>query len=219
MLSAKGSTPAPKGGTHHRFNRRHWPSGHLQGSIGSGKPGPWQCWRRRYELSGDDAFFVARAGAVWACFLDGKPAVRLGLEKEFWKAVTTFYDERHPEEKAEAVPAPSATPSSPPPPPPPPRALNERTAPRHHVSIVGRVFTTGGGREAIISDLSTTGCRFDDYSGRSIKNGRHLTIRIGTVGPIPATVRWTEGTAIGILFDTALHPSVLEHIRLQFGRV
>lgn len=39
-----------------------------------------------------------RAGAVWACFLDGKPATTLGSEEEFWKAVTTFYDERHPKE-------------------------------------------------------------------------------------------------------------------------
>lgn len=164
-------------------------------------------------MSGNEAFFVARTGAVWACFLDGKPAIRLGSEEEFWKAVTTFYDERHPE----PVPAPSAR-SAPPPPSSTPRDLNERAVPRHHVSIVGRVFTTGGGREAIISDLSTTGCKFDDYSGRSIKKGEHLTIRIGTVGPVPATVRWVEGTTVGILFDTALHPSVLEHIRLQFGR-
>lgn len=168
-------------------------------------------------MSGDDAFFVSRAGAVWACFLDGKPATRLGSEEEFWKAVTTFYDERHPEES----PAPTSTPSlqpSPPPPPVQPRTSDGRVARRHHVSIVGRVFTSGGSREAIISDLSTTGCRFDDYSGRSMPKGSHLTIRIGTVGPVPATVRWAEGTTVGVLFDVALHPSVLEHIRLQFGR-
>ncbi|MGN3975556.1 PilZ domain-containing protein [Tsuneonella sp. SYSU-LHT278] len=172
-------------------------------------------------MSEESAFFVARAGAIWACFLDGRPAVRLGAEDAFWEAVTTFYDERHPEAKTDR------TPPTPPPPPSPhtsevsgerERALQERSAERHAVSIVGRVFTSGGSWEAIIADLSATGCRFDDYSGRRMERGAHLTIKIGTVGPIPATVRWNRDPTVGVLFDAPLHPSVLEHIRLQFGR-
>ncbi|MCT2559405.1 PilZ domain-containing protein [Tsuneonella sp. YG55] len=175
------------------------------------------------------AFFVARAGAIWACFLDGRPAVKLGGEDEFWQAVSLFYDERNPH--SETV---SATHTPPPPPPTPapepesaepdpdepgqPRTVNERSAERHAVSIVGRIFTSGGSREAIVGDLSSTGCRFEDYSDRRIEKGAHLTVKIGTVGPIPATVRWNRSPIVGVQFDAPLHPSVLEHIRLQFGR-
>lgn len=178
-------------------------------------------------MSGDEAFFVARRGAIWACFLDGKPAVQLGSEDEFWKAVTAFYDERNPpNNKPQPNAAPSSAPmvpqaSSPtktPVSPPVLREVNERADPRHSVVIVGKVFTQGGSREAIVADLSSTGCRFDDYSGRGVTQGMHLTIKIGTVGPLPGIVRWVDGTSVGVQFDAALHPSVLEHIRLQFAR-
>lgn len=87
-----------------------------------------------------------------------------------------------------------------------------RRAERRKVGIEGR-YRTGSGvpRDVWITDLSRTGCRFYDRFG-TMQPGKTLTIRIGTVGPLPATVRWWENHVNGIEFEQPLHDSVYDHI-------
>jgi hypothetical protein len=181
-----------------------------------------------------DLFFVVRSGEVWACFFDGRPPIKLDLEKNFWASIDSFAEERFPSAskgspttsisneftscKAAAsrylsvAAAPTVLPQT-----PPPRSVNERIEPRHEVSIVGRAFASGGSREVIIGDLSEKGCRFDDYSGMKTVVGARLTIKIGMIGPVPSTIRWVRDVTVGVSFDNPLQPYMLDHIRQQFS--
>ena len=67
-----------------------------------------------------------------------------------------------------------------------------------------------------VHDLSESGCRFRDDVDR-LDEGEAVTIKLGQVGPIPATVMWCRDGFIGIRFDTPLYPSVMAHIRDQIS--
>lgn len=88
----------------------------------------------------------------------------------------------------------------------------DRRGSRQTVGIEGR-YRTGSGqpRDVWITDLSRTGCRFYDRFG-TMQKGKALTLRIGTVGPITAHVRWWENHTNGVEFVSPLHESVFEHI-------
>jgi hypothetical protein len=94
----------------------------------------------------------------------------------------------------------------------PHEASNQRREPRHEVQVAGRYRSrVGASRDIWIKDISETGCRFfDKFSVLPVDT--NITFRVGTIGPIPARVRWREKSVIGIQFETPLHPSVLEHI-------
>lgn len=89
----------------------------------------------------------------------------------------------------------------------------DRAELRFPVQKQGR-YRTGNGiaRDVMVTDLSTKGCKlFDKFS--SLSAGNYLTIRVGSVGPLEAEVRWVEASTVGIKFRKPLHQSVLDHMR------
>lgn len=92
------------------------------------------------------------------------------------------------------------------------KSTGKRTSGRQTVGIEGR-YRTGSGvpRDVWITDLSRTGCRFYDKFG-SMQKGKAITLRIGSIGPLPATVRWWDNQVNGVEFEQPLHDSVYEHI-------
>lgn len=52
--------------------------------------------------------------------------------------------------------------------------------------------------------------------GCLLRTENRLTIKIGPVGPVEATVRWNRGNRFGIELTNPLYPSVLVHIRDHF---
>ncbi len=66
-----------------------------------------------------------------------------------------------------------------------------------------------------VLDLSERGCRFHVRSGQ-LKKGMPLTVKLGPIGPVEATIRWQEEEYVGVEFNTPLYPSVMEHIRQHF---
>lgn len=90
--------------------------------------------------------------------------------------------------------------------------VGKRQTSRQNVGIEGR-YRTGSGvpRDVWITDLSKTGCRFYDKFG-TMQQGKAITIKIGTVGPIPAIVRWWDNHVNGVRFEQPLHDSVYDHI-------
>lgn len=91
--------------------------------------------------------------------------------------------------------------------------MDKRDDFRHDVKIQSR-YRTGKGfaRDVVVTDLSRHGCRmFDKFS--SLSEGGYISIRIGSVGPIQARIRWREHSVVGLEFDDPIHPSVLEHMR------
>lgn len=176
----------------------------------------------------DDLFFVSRSGSIWACWLSGKPAVNLGVDTEVSRAMVHFLKElraqvakqapgppKEPHRDSSVPPAPPPSAAPPSPPPPPPRVLKERQADRHDLTILGRIFTARGSRDVTVLDLSETGCQFH-ADGSHLKVDGHLTIKLGPIGPVEATVRWSRGDKYGVQFNSPLYPSVLDHIRAHF---
>ncbi|WP_120078387.1 PilZ domain-containing protein [Aurantiacibacter odishensis] len=93
--------------------------------------------------------------------------------------------------------------------------MTERDAQRHGISVIGKMRTGTGKRDVTIVDLSERGCRIFDRMGL-LTPGKTVTIKIGPVGPIDATIRWQERPYAGLLFDNPLYPAVLDHIRAHF---
>lgn len=92
---------------------------------------------------------------------------------------------------------------------------------RHHsrypVDIQGR-YRIGNGiwKDVTVNDLSIHGCRmFDRFS--KLERSDFVYIKIGSIGPIDAHVRWRRHNDIGIEFSGPLHPSVLEHMWTTMG--
>lgn len=83
---------------------------------------------------------------------------------------------------------------------------------RHEVTMQGR-YRTGSGlaRDVVVTDLSTTGCKFEDRIN-NLRTGSIISIRIGNIGPLTAQVQWMENSTIGVRFDSTLHASVLDHM-------
>lgn len=164
----------------------------------------------------DDPFLVSKDGEVWACWLNGRPAVNLGSEQNFWMVAEKLFNDLHPEEqsgpRADAEPASVSEKDSVSQPEQKDEPI-ERGEPRFDVTLIGRIYGSGGSREVTIFDLSTRGCRAEDYS--HAKPGSLVTIKIGTVGPIGAVVRWRRDNFVGLKFENPLYPAVLENIRTE----
>ncbi|MFK4003607.1 PilZ domain-containing protein [Qipengyuania sp. NPDC077563] len=93
-----------------------------------------------------------------------------------------------------------------------------RREPRYSISTSGRYRRGTGIRFDIsIKDLSEYGCQFYDVVGR-LEAGDEITLRIGTIGPLHAKVRWIERRCAGVEFDQPLYPAVLDHIIAQGGK-
>jgi hypothetical protein len=95
--------------------------------------------------------------------------------------------------------------------------IGRREAERRAVGIEGR-YRCGSGtpRDVWVTDLSQTGCRFFDRFG-TMKAGTPITIRLGTLGPIPAIVRWWNNQVNGIEFAEPLHVSIYDHLCSQLS--
>ncbi|MDZ4307323.1 PilZ domain-containing protein [Allopontixanthobacter sp.] len=88
-----------------------------------------------------------------------------------------------------------------------------RCTPRFDISVQGR-YRTGNGlaRHVPIFEISETGCRFYDRFGR-LTAGTDITIKIETIGPIVATVRWSKDHIVGVQFERPIYGPVFEFIR------
>jgi len=89
---------------------------------------------------------------------------------------------------------------------------------RHPIEVWGQYRMQSGVRRDIpIKDLSETGCRFYDKFS-SLLPGAEITLKIETLGPFPATVRWQEGGYVGVEFEHRLYGPTFDHIRLRLAR-
>jgi hypothetical protein len=65
-----------------------------------------------------------------------------------------------------------------------------------------------------VSDLSVTGCKIDAIY-LSLAAGDHVTLRPEGLQALPANVIWCSGSSAGLLFESPLHPAVLNNLCLQ----
>ncbi|WP_243657562.1 PilZ domain-containing protein [Parafrankia sp. BMG5.11] len=94
----------------------------------------------------------------------------------------------------------------------------ERRDDRHDIEVWGHYRTPNGlKRDVPVKDLSETGCRFFDKFS-SLLPGAEITLRIESLGPFQATVRWQEGGYVGVEFQNRLYGPMFDHIRLRLSR-
>lgn len=93
-----------------------------------------------------------------------------------------------------------------------------RATPRFDISVQGR-YRTGNGiaRHVPIFEISENGCRFYDRFGR-LTAGAQISIKIETIGPIIATVRWCKDHIAGVEFNRPIYGPVFEFIRDKLAR-
>ena len=155
----------------------------------------------------DSLFFVIRKGDVWACWLDARPPFKLGAAGVVMPAMQELLSEQASSATSQAdetIPAPPQAEVE--------RPIIERSAERHDVSVIGRLRTAKGASTVTIHDLSKDGCQIYDELGLH-SEGDRVTIRIGSIGPIGATVMWSRKKRLGVRFEHALHAYVVDHIR------
>ena len=76
---------------------------------------------------------------------------------------------------------------------------------------------TGQRNDVRVLDATERGCHiFDKWGGLPV--GRCLTITIGNIGPLAATVRWRNEHHFGIEFERPLYGPVLDHVLAQVGQ-
>jgi len=92
-----------------------------------------------------------------------------------------------------------------------PDCAERRQEPRTSVSFEGKLSHTMGTRRANVHDLSAAGCRFSS-PGHPLERGSFVAMRLGSVGPLDARVKWASDTMCGIQFDRDLHVAVLDHV-------
>ena len=175
-------------------------------------------------MGDEEPFFITRNGAIWLASLSGKPAINLGSEAEILSAMRLFVAEQGsglaatPTADSAPPTPPTSTPSPPPPmqtPAPASREKPLRASERHELTILGKLYTGMGSRDVTILDLSETGCHFHDRFSHLEADAR-VTVKIGPIGPVAATVKWRRQEHVGLQFDTPLYPAVLEHILGHF---
>ena len=88
-----------------------------------------------------------------------------------------------------------------------------RRDPRYDVAVGASYRNGPEGRSLVkVTNVSARGCRF--MSERRLEVGSPILLSFGTASTLDAKVRWRVGKAHGIRFAEALHPTVLDHIRL-----
>ncbi len=91
--------------------------------------------------------------------------------------------------------------------------LVKRGSERHPITIQGSYrMGTGSERKVAFVNLSENGCQFYEKS-HPLNPDALLSIRIETIGPFDATVRWCDRDNVGIEFKRPIYGPVFDHIR------
>jgi len=91
-----------------------------------------------------------------------------------------------------------------------------RTTPRFALNAPIQVRTRGGNAvEALLIDLSTTGCRFQSLN--TLSPGTTLYIRMEGLSSIGASVVWSHDMFAGAVFATPLSDVVVDHLVARAG--
>ena len=91
--------------------------------------------------------------------------------------------------------------------------IGRREKPRKIISVPGKIRTGRGvPHHVAITDLSEGGCRVIESSSW-ISEGSNVSIRVGRLDPIYATVRWVKKGELGLEFQQPLYGPVFENIK------
>ena len=88
---------------------------------------------------------------------------------------------------------------------------------RHRVEADGFTRFKGRSFHLKLKDLSEQGCQFRLPWSANLTPRSTLNLRIGELGPFPATVRWCRDNWIGVEFDVPVYGPVLEHMKSTLG--
>lgn len=91
--------------------------------------------------------------------------------------------------------------------------IGRRELPRHSTWVPGEL-RTGRGRPYSVEvvDLSESGCRINERSAW-LRAPSEVTIRIGALESLDATIRWVRDGQAGLEFRRPIYGPVFEHLR------
>lgn len=93
------------------------------------------------------------------------------------------------------------------------RSVGRRENARHSIWVPGQLRNGRGKPFPVeVVDLSETGCRINEKSIWFSENAR-VTISIGSLEFIPATVRWMRNGQMGLEFYQPLYGPVFDHLK------
>ncbi len=91
--------------------------------------------------------------------------------------------------------------------------IGRRDKTRKILSVPGKIRTGRGVPHRVaITDVSEGGCRIIESNIR-IEAGSNVSIRVGNLDPIYASVRWTQNGVIGLEFQQPLCGPLVENMR------
>lgn len=91
--------------------------------------------------------------------------------------------------------------------------IGRRELPRHSTWIPGELRTGRGTPYPVeVVDLSESGCRINERSAW-LKAPSEVTIRIGALESLDATIRWVCDGQAGLEFRRPIYGPVFEHLR------
>lgn len=93
---------------------------------------------------------------------------------------------------------------------------NKRRSERSTVTIDATCRGKKASLRVIIADLSPEGCCILHHK-MWLEVGQRLTIRPEPLQAMPAVVQWVSRDFAGLAFEAPLHPSVFEHLRVQYA--
>lgn len=91
------------------------------------------------------------------------------------------------------------------------RPLRPRHADRKPVSISATLRRQGESKfTADLADLSETGFRVQSHYSMPV--GAQVWLTLPGLAAVPAVVAWSSGNALGCMFESPLHPAVLDRV-------
>ena len=79
------------------------------------------------------------------------------------------------------------------------------------VAMGGKLRTSYGRQDVMLSDLSVTGCRINAVY-MTLAVGQRMVLRPEGLEGLNAVVSWASGPSAGVKFDVPLAPYVLDHL-------
>ncbi len=89
--------------------------------------------------------------------------------------------------------------------------MSKRKEDRKTLALDAKFKAQHDRRDVLIADLSRNGCRLVS-GGLHLPVGQGILLRPQGLQSLAAVVRWSMDGAIGVEFETPLHPAVVDHL-------
>jgi hypothetical protein len=96
-------------------------------------------------------------------------------------------------------------------------AMERRRDSRLFVEVPGSYDGAGApARDIVFAEISATGCRLNKVAPH-LGVGAVISLNLGPIGPLKATIRWRHNDRAGVEFHEALDPAIVDFFAAYCG--